>query len=172
MTRKRQEPGGVAKTTKQPLKARFETELLGGGVGGTYRDFSDGVSEILPDEKLESILEDVGRGDTVLVLTSDSIGHDSKVLGAEIMNEFLRSLADGGVQPSKVILLNRAVRLSLAGSSAVDALAEIAAAGADVMISTGSEAGLAGEAPSVVGRRADMYEIVEVIMRASKVVTL
>ncbi len=107
--------------------------------------------------------------DTVLVLDSATLGRGDDELGAQLMVNFLRTIAFRDDVPGTVVCYNSGVKLADQGSSAVPML--------EVLSQKGSEIVLCGTCVNyfglqdrlAIGRVGDMQAIVEALSRAGKV---
>jgi len=107
---------------------------------------------------------------TVLVLDADTLGRGSDELGAQLMVNFLRTVAFRDDVPETVVCYNTGVRLAQVGSAAVPML--------EAMTQKGSEIVLCGtcvnyfrlEDRLAVGRVSNMQEIVDHLMKARRTI--
>ena len=71
---------------------------------------------------------------TVAFLTADTIGRGDETLGAKLMVNFLGTLPELGDRLWRIVLVNGAVRLAVAGSPALDKLKALAEAGISILV--------------------------------------
>ncbi len=72
------------------------------------------------------------RKGRALLVTSDRIGVDEE-LGGVLMRAMLNALAENDILPEKIILMNAAVKMTVAGEEAADALKTLEDRGVEVM---------------------------------------
>jgi selenium metabolism protein YedF len=113
-----------------------------------------------------------GPTKTVLVLLGDTLGQGDPALGHKLMLGFLRTTLDASPRPWRLVLLNHGVRLATVDDVAVDALELLSQAGAEVLAcgTCLEHFGLTDRLRA--GRVSNMFEIVETLNAASKVVSI
>ncbi len=72
-------------------------------------------------------------GDTVYLITKDTLGQGDDELGAILMKSFLYSLGELEPLPRAILLINGGVKLAVAGSPVVEYLASFAESGVKVL---------------------------------------
>ncbi|HVN83181.1 MAG TPA: DsrE family protein [Terriglobia bacterium] len=108
---------------------------------------------------------------TAIVLKGETLGNGDNLLGQQLMGSFLRKLWASRQKPDFILFYNSAVKLLGSSSSVLDALEGLSNAGVD-LIACGTCIGFYRLKDSmVVGRVSDMKEIVDILLRAEKVVT-
>ena len=106
-----------------------------------------------------------------LLVVSDRIGPEPD-LGELLLRSFLGTLAQAGSKPARMLFLNRGVHLTTEGSSALEVLQDLAAAGVEIF-SCGTCLEYFGKKDKVrVGRVASMYDTVETLTGAFRTVTV
>jgi selenium metabolism protein YedF len=109
---------------------------------------------------------------TTILLNSKSLGHGSEELGEKLMGNFLRKLWSSDLKPNTIIFYNSAVKLLIKDGSVLDVLEGLSRSGVDLIgCGTCVEYYKLNE-KIVVGRVSDMQEIVSIIMKSKKVITL
>ncbi len=107
-----------------------------------------------------------------VIINSSTLGTGPYDLGDKLMGSFLRKLWADRHKPDAIVFYNSGVRLVAEGSSVLDALTELAAAGVDLIV-CGTCAGYYGLNDKIrVGRVSDMQEIVSVLMRSDRVISV
>ncbi len=110
-------------------------------------------------------------GDTVYLITKDTLGHGSDELGAILMKSFFYTVRESQPLPRAVLLVNGGVRLAVAGSPVLDHLDALAAAGVTVL-SCGTCLDYFGLKDRLaIGGVTNMYSILDQLA-AGKAVTL
>lgn len=72
-------------------------------------------------------------GETVYLITQDTLGHGSADLGAMLIKSFFYTLLESEPLPRAVLFINSGVRLTTAGSPVLDHLTALAARGVTVL---------------------------------------
>jgi selenium metabolism protein YedF len=110
-------------------------------------------------------------GDTVYLITKDTLGHGSDDLGAILMKSFFYTVRESQPPPRAILFINGGVRLAVDGSPVLDHLAALAAAGVTVL-SCGTCLDYFGLKDQLaVGGVTNMYSILDQLA-AGKAVTL
>jgi selenium metabolism protein YedF len=109
-------------------------------------------------------------GGTVLVLDGATLGRGNDELGAQLMVNFLRTLAFRDEVPEAVTCYNEGVKLAAEGSPAVPALEALAQKGADIVLCGTCVNLFELQDKLAVGRVGDMKGIVEALSAADKVI--
>ena len=114
------------------------------------------------------------RDDTSLavLITGDTFGRGSEELGGVLVKSFLKTLAGLETPPTVLALMNGGVKLALFDSSTCDRLKDLERRGTRVLV-CGTCTNFYGVTDSVgVGVISNMYEIVETIARAGRILSL
>lgn len=117
---------------------------------------------------------DAARGcaKTALVLLTDTLGQGDVELGHKLMPGFLRTTLDSSPRPWRLVLLNQGVRLAVEDDVAVDLLTLLEEAGVEVMACGTCLEHLGLTDRLRAGRVTNMFEIVETLHAASKVISI
>jgi len=109
-------------------------------------------------------------GGVVIFLDSDSLGRGSEELGRILMRSFLQTLEQSDVQPQKIILINSGVKLACEGSEVLEDLQEFSGKGVEIL-SCGTCLDYFGlKKKLTVGKVSNMYEILNSLAQAGKVI--
>lgn len=113
-----------------------------------------------------------GSSKTALVLLTNTLGQGDLELGHKLMHGFLRTTLDTNPRPWRLVLLNHGVHLATVDDVAVDVLGLLAEAGVEVMAcgTCLEHFGLTDRLGA--GRVTHMFEIVETLNAAVKVVSI
>jgi len=107
---------------------------------------------------------------TAVFIASDQAGRGEEALGRLLMKSFLFALTQTSSPPDRIIFMNRGVHLALGGSEVLDSLKALAAAGCDILV-CGTCLDYFGLKEQVaVGRVSNMYEIVETLTEADRII--
>jgi len=109
-------------------------------------------------------------GPTVALIAADTIGSGDDELGRVLMKNFLITLLELETPPEQVFFLNGGVKLTVAGSDALEALNQLACQGVDI-----ASCGLCLDFFKLkdqlaVGRVGNMLETVEALHGAARVI--
>ena len=113
-----------------------------------------------------------GCAKTALVLLTDTLGQGDLDLGRKLMLGFLRTTLDTSPRPWRLVLLNHGVRLPAVDEVAVDVLNLLVEAGVEVMACGTCLEHLGLTDRLRAGRVTNMFEIVETLNEAAKVISI
>ena len=110
-------------------------------------------------------------GDVVFI-TTDVLGTGDRQLGEILMKAFLNTLWDAEPKPAKIMFLNEAVRLTIEGSEVLDTLNLLEKEGVQIF-SCGTCLEYYGLKDKLkVGQVTNMYDTVDSLLSASKVIKI
>jgi selenium metabolism protein YedF len=110
-----------------------------------------------------------GRG-TTFFLGADAVGRGNDDLGRLLARLMLQTLSEAETPPARVVLMNTGVRLACEGSPAIEALRALEARGTTVL-ACGTCLDFLGLLDQVrVGKVSNMYDILEALAEAERVV--
>lgn len=110
------------------------------------------------------------RGNTVVAVTSDAMGHGSDELGKNLMKGFLYALSQLDELPKTILFYNGGARLTTEGSLSLEDLKSMEAQGVQIM-TCGTCLNYYGLTEKLaVGSVTNMYSIVETLSKADKVI--
>lgn len=109
---------------------------------------------------------------TALVLLTDTLGQGDLDLGHKLMLGFLRTTLDTSPRPWRLVLLNHGVRLATVDEVAVDVLDLMVEAGVEVVACGTCLEHLGLTDRLRAGRVTNMFEIVETLNDAAKVISI
>lgn len=110
------------------------------------------------------------RGDTVVAIASECMGHGDKELGAALMKGFIYALSQQEVLPRTILLYNGGAKLSVEGAVTLEDLKSMEAQGVEIL-TCGTCLNFYGlQDKLAVGSVTNMYTIVEKLMQAEKVI--
>jgi selenium metabolism protein YedF len=109
---------------------------------------------------------------TIVFITSDRIGHGADELGQLLMGLFLRTLSEMPTRPARLILANAGVKLAVESSTVLDHLHNIERSGVKIGV-CGTCLDYYGLKDKIrAGAVANLYEVTEQLLGASKVISL
>jgi len=114
-----------------------------------------------------------GKLETYVVLvTSETLGEGDPKLGGILMKSFLNTLWENENRPAKILFLNSAVRLTCEGSEVLDSLELLHEAGAEI-VSCGTCLAFYEITDKLsIGHAGNMYEVVDSLLGAGKVIKI
>jgi hypothetical protein len=124
-----------------------------------------------PDAEVELVRQPEKRGGYAVYINREAIGGDT-VGGRDLMRSFLYTLTEIAPPPEAIILVGPAVRLAMAGSAALESLSLMHEQGVEILAAEQSIKEIEGAGGITVGRVATMHVILNVLLRAEKVLTL
>jgi selenium metabolism protein YedF len=108
---------------------------------------------------------------TVVYIGSDSMGKGDQVLGEKLMRGFLRTWIDNRPLPWRMILINSGVKLATVDEDAVEALNLLGEKGVEILSCGTCLQHFGLEDQLKVGKVTNMYEVIESLNSASKVIS-
>ncbi|HOD41060.1 MAG: hypothetical protein BWY32_02423 [bacterium ADurb.Bin243] len=120
----------------------------------------------------EKVLSDIKLESTCILVTKNYIGCEDNQLGQLLMKSFFYVMSEKETKPSDIILINRGVFLAAEGSPVLSALHELDRSGVSIMCCGTSLNHFKVREELNLGFVSNMYDIVEVLLRAKKVITL
>jgi selenium metabolism protein YedF len=138
---------------------------------GTFQiTIEKGKREALGSEEKEKEKQVLPSLDFVLFIDSDSLGRGSEELGKILVRSFLQTLEQMEPQPKKIIFINSGVKLACEGSEVLEDLQEFSKKGVEVL-SCGTCLEYFGiRKKLLVGKVSNMYEILNSLASAGKVI--
>ncbi len=110
--------------------------------------------------------------DLALFISSTTFGHGNDDLGAILMKSFLYTISVSDEAPRWVTIVNGGVTLACQGSSVLESLREMAKNGTEIVV-CGTCLDFYGIKDKLaVGRIGNMYEIVDILKKAGKKLTV
>ncbi len=111
-------------------------------------------------------------GGLVVFITTDQLGVGEERLGGILMKAFLNTLHDSEPKPEKIMFINNAVKLTTEGSDVLDSLAALTEDGVQI-ISCGTCLNYYGILDKLkFGIAGNMYDIVNNLLEAGKVIKI
>ena len=110
--------------------------------------------------------------DLVIFIDTDSMGRGSEELGKIVMRTFLQTLEQSDVHPKKIILMNGGVKLACQGSEVLEDLQELGKKGVEIL-ACGKCLDFFGIKRDLnAGKVSDMYEILNSLTQAGRVLKI
>jgi len=112
-------------------------------------------------------------GDTepfIIVLSADKMGRGNDELGGVLMKAFIHTIGEQENKPSAMILYNTAVQLAVEDSDVLDDLKKLTEGGVEIMVCGTCLNYFNIKDQLAVGVVSNMYDIVEMMSRAGKLI--
>ncbi len=122
---------------------------------------------VAPKGKEKEVLS---SSDFVLFIDSDSLGRGSEELGKILMRSFLQTLEQMDPRPKKIIFINSGVKLACEGSEVLEDLQEFSKKGVEILSCGTCLDYFSLKKKMLVGKISNMYEILNSLALAGKVV--
>ncbi|MHB0977729.1 MAG: sulfurtransferase-like selenium metabolism protein YedF [Candidatus Aquicultorales bacterium] len=110
-------------------------------------------------------------GSIVWVIDSETIGQGDEELGRLLRKSFLGALPESQKLPSTLILINSGVKLAAEGSPVLEPLGQLGEAGVEIMACGTCVDFYSLKDKVAVGTVSNMYNFIELLMGADKVIT-
>ena len=106
----------------------------------------------------------------VFLIASDQVGRGNEELGRTLMRSFLHTLTETSPKPETVIFMNSGVKLTVEGSPVLESLGNLEKAGVNLLVCGTCLNYFEVKDMLKVGKVSNMYEIVDQMMGAGKVI--
>jgi len=120
----------------------------------------------------ERLISEMKLESSCFLIQRDYLGPDDNALSHSLMKSLFYVMAEKETKPSDIILINRGVLLSLHDSPVLSALLELDRNGVSILCCGASLNHLKVRDELAIGFISNMYDILEVLMRSRKVITL
>jgi selenium metabolism protein YedF len=108
----------------------------------------------------------------VVFITSDVLGTGNDELGSILMKSFLNTLWEGDAEPTKIVFMNNGVKLTCEGSHVLDTLELLKEDGVVILTCATCLAYYEITDKLAIGNAGGMYEVVDALVKATKVLTI
>ncbi len=108
--------------------------------------------------------------DIVVYISSQQLGSGDEDLGSFLMKAFLKTLLDVGTPPRRLILVNSGVQLAAEGSKVLETLQMLSERGVEIICCGTCIEFYELKGKMRVGRISNMYEIIDSMMKADRVI--
>ncbi|VYT61720.1 sulfurtransferase-like selenium metabolism protein YedF [Clostridium tertium] len=132
--------------------------------------FSNGCEEC--EEILAKVENRKPLGDWSIFVNKSTIGVGNEELGETLMKMFLYTISESEDYPKSILFMNDGVKVPTLNEQAVEHLKELEKQGVELLICGACLNFYGLEDKLLVGKVSNMYEIVEQMKVASKVITL
>ena len=114
--------------------------------------------------------EEGDMGHTIFLIAADTIGKGSEELGRTLMKSFFYALAEAIPRPETIIFMNSGVKLATERAPELESLERLEKAGVSLLVCGTCLNYFELKDKLKAGRVSNMYEIVETMMGAGKVI--
>ena len=165
-------PASLTNVTRMAtsMGAAVETEEL---AGGEYKlSVTTGQEPVREEPAPDLVACDVAGAPAraTVFVKNNVMGLGDDELGRILMKAFLKTLRSADPPPAEIILVNNGVHLTTGGSEEIETLKELAGMGVEI-VSCGTCLDFFGKLGQVeVGTVGNMFDIVERLNRASKII--
>lgn len=122
--------------------------------------------------KVRQTEEKSQAGADVLMIASDQLGTGDEALGQLLITTFINTLAEAYPKPSKIIFINRGVMLTTGGSRVLDTLQQLEKEGVQIFSCGTCLNHYQLKEKLKVGQVTNMYDTVNSLLTAEKVVRI
>ena len=120
-------------------------------------------------QQKESVIKQSGN---VIFITTECLGTGDEKLGKILMKAFLNTVWDADPKPRKIMFLNNAINLTIEGSDVLDTLKLLEKDGVEIL-SCGTCLEFYGLKEKLrVGQVTNMYDTVDSLLKADKVIKI
>lgn len=130
------------------------------------------ISKGAPTPEQATILKVVGSGETVYVITQDTLGNGKVELGTVLMKGFIYTLLEVKPMPKAILFMNGGILLTVEGSPVLENLQKLEQAGVEILSCGTCLDYFEVKDKLAIGGITNMYTIVEMMAAASKAITL
>jgi selenium metabolism protein YedF len=131
----------------------------------------DGVFTIVIN-KTRKVDKKTKKAADVLLITSDQLGTGDEVLGELLITTFINTLTEAYQKPSKILFINRGVMLTTEGSRVLDTLQQLEKEGVQIFSCGTCLNHYQLKEKLKVGQVTNMYDTVESLLTADKVIRI
>ena len=131
----------------------------------------DGVFTLEID-KIQTVEENSAAVQTVMLIASDQLGVGDEALGQLLITSFINTLPEAKNKPAKILFINRGVMLTIEGSRVLETLQQLEAAGVQIFSCGTCLNHYQLKEKLKVGKVTNMYDTVDSLLAAEKVVRI
>ncbi len=111
------------------------------------------------------------RGITAWVVNSDAIGRGDDELGRLLRKSFFGAMAEIDSRPDKIVFINSGVKLVAEGSPVLESIEKLADSGVEILACGTCLDFYSLKDKVAVGKISNMYNFIELLLEANKVIT-
>ncbi|MGB5219379.1 MAG: sulfurtransferase-like selenium metabolism protein YedF [Smithella sp.] len=110
-------------------------------------------------------------GPFVIVLSANTMGHGNDELGSVLIRSFLHTVAEQSQKPDTIIFYNTGVKLTVQGSEVIDDLKQLESAGVQLLVCGTCLNYFEIKDKLAAGTVSNMYDILDAMRRAGRLLT-
>lgn len=140
--------------------------------GSVYHIYVNKTGDIPESSHVEDYCETGLTPQTgyAMVFKQNKVGHGADDLGAILMSAFINTLPEIALKPNWLIFLNTSIHLTLKDSSVLESLQKLEKKGVEILV-CGTCLNYFGKKDELaVGKISNMYDILDCMSRAGKVI--
>jgi selenium metabolism protein YedF len=134
------------------------------------QDFYLHIQKAIEEHHEKAIDINLNEKKVVVYINSQLLGGGDEALGSFLMKAFIKTLLDFEPKPSRLILVNSGVQLAAEGSKILDALQELSEKGVEIFCCGTCIDFYELKGKMKVGVVSNMYEIIQSLWEASRVI--
>jgi len=133
-------------------------------------DFCLHIQKAIGEDGGKATQPDLKAKKVVVYINSQLMGSGDEHLGAFLMKAFLKTLLDLETQPSRLILVNSGVQLASENSKVLETLQQLSEKGVEIVCCGTCIDFYELKGKIKIGRISNMYEIIESMLEADRVI--
>lgn len=133
-------------------------------------DYYIHINKAFGEEGRKATQADLKEKKVIVYINSQLLGGGDEDLGAFLMKAFLKTLLDFETQPNRLILVNSGVQLAAEGSKVLEALQMLSEKGVEIICCGTCIDFYELKGKVRVGRISNMYEIIESMLEADRLI--
>ena len=130
----------------------------------------DDLQVLKPDYQTPDIIPHFSKGDFVIAFSSDIMGDGDKNLGHILIENFVKSIKDLDILPSKIVLYNRGVLLGSESSDTSGHIRDLEKMGVEVLLCSTCIDHYSLSQKVRVGKPSNMFEILQIMASSGNVI--
>lgn len=123
-------------------------------------------------QKMQKIEEESNLTKTVMLIASDKLGSGDEDLGRLLISSFINTLPEARNKPSKILFINQGVMLTVEGSRVLDSLLKLEVEGVQIFSCGTCLNHYQLKDKLKVGKVTNMYDTVDSLLGADKIVRI
>ncbi len=128
------------------------------------------INKAIGEEGRKATQPDLKEKKVIVYINSQHLGSGDEDLGSFLMKAFLKTLLDFETQPNRLILVNSGVQLAAEGSKVLETLQMLSEKGVEIICCGTCIDFYELKGKIKVGRISNMYEIIESMLEADRVI--
>jgi selenium metabolism protein YedF len=140
--------------------------------GAVYELIVNKTGNIAEHVKAEDYctVEETKTGNYVIAVLKNRLGEGSEELGEFLIKGFINTLPEASMKPKTIVFMNGGIFLTIIGSQVLEALKKLENTGVEILVCGSCLDFFKKKDELAVGRISNMYEIIERLALAGKVI--